>query len=259
LRRDGSESSSAYRLDDFFLPPDFRLLELFLPLRLRGTFAPFLRASDSPIAIACLRLLTLPPFPPRPDFSVPFLRRRIALSTRFDAAFPYLRFPEDFRAAMPLLRSCSGQTRFGAHGARCATGKRQSIDPIRQSNSDHMRSRTGLEAEAINRLTEGVQPAVMRAILVQCLAGEVAPSVAISRMLAEGAAHTVRAAIDEVTHKAATVSRASDMLVHDRVDELTQVFVENAAALADVRGAAGAPNAPRKRATNGDNLDEAAR
>jgi hypothetical protein len=67
-----------------------------------------------------------------------------------------------------------------------------------------MRSRTGLEAEAINRLTEGVQPPVIRAILVQCLAGEVAPS--------------------------ATVSRASDMLVHDRVDELTQVFVENVVA-----------------------------
>jgi hypothetical protein len=119
-----------------------------------------------------------------------------------------------------------------------------------------MRSRTGLEAEAINRLTEGVQPAVMRAILVQCLAGEVAPSVAISRMLVEGPARTVRAAIDEVTHKAATVSRASDMLVHDRVDELTQVFVENIAALGDVSDPA---NAPRKRATNGENLDEAVR
>jgi hypothetical protein len=32
--------------------------------------------------------------------SVPFLRRRIALSTRFDAALPYFRLPEDFRAAM---------------------------------------------------------------------------------------------------------------------------------------------------------------
>ena len=105
------------------------------------------------------------------------------------------------------------------------------------SNRKSMSSRTGLEAEAINRLTDGVQPAVMRAILVQCLAGEVAPSAAISRMLAEGAPHIVRAAIDEVTHRAATISRASDMLVHDRVDELTQVFVENVAALADVSDA----------------------
>ncbi len=100
-----------------------------------------------------------------------------------------------------------------------------------------MRSRTGLEAEAINRLTDGVQPAVMRAILVQCLAGEVAPSAAISRMLAEGAPYAVRAAIDEVTLRAATVSRASDVLVHDRVDELTQIFVENVASLSDASDA----------------------
>ncbi|HZS60836.1 MAG TPA: hypothetical protein VFA43_16295, partial [Gemmatimonadaceae bacterium] len=56
-----------------------------------GTFAPFFRASLSPIAIACLRLFTVPPLPPRPDLSVPRFRRRIALATRFDAAFPYLR------------------------------------------------------------------------------------------------------------------------------------------------------------------------
>src|ERR1700733_14091339 len=33
-----------------------------------GTFLPFFRAFESPIAIACFRLLTLPPFPPRPLF-----------------------------------------------------------------------------------------------------------------------------------------------------------------------------------------------
>jgi hypothetical protein len=95
-----------------------------------------------------------------------------------------------------------------------------------------MGSRTGLEAEAINRLTDGVQPPEVQAILMQCLAGEVAPSTAIARMLSTGGAVTVRAAIDEVTHRAATISRASDMLVHDRVDELTQVFVELVAGLA---------------------------
>jgi hypothetical protein len=120
-----------------------------------------------------------------------------------------------------------------------------------------MPSRTNMEAEAINRLTNGVQPPVMRAILVQCLAGELAPSAAISRMLAEGAPHTVRAAIDDVTHRAATISRASDMLVHDRVDELTQIFVEDVAGLADAsdatklaseRGASDSiPRAPRPR------------
>lgn len=97
-----------------------------------------------------------------------------------------------------------------------------------------MSSRTGLEAEAINRLTDGVQPPEIRAILVQCLAGEITPSTAIARMIAERGSATVRAAIDDVTHRAATISRASDMLVHDRVDELTQVFVEHVAELADV-------------------------
>jgi hypothetical protein len=101
-----------------------------------------------------------------------------------------------------------------------------------------MSSRTGLEAEAINRVTDSVRPPEVRAILVQCLAGEVAPSTAIARMIAESGAATVRAAIDDVTHRAATSSRASDMLVQDRVDELTQVFVEHIAALADVSDSA---------------------
>jgi hypothetical protein len=51
-----------------------------------GTFPPFSRASLSPMAIACLRLLTLRP---DPLFSVPFFLRRIADSTFFDADLPY--------------------------------------------------------------------------------------------------------------------------------------------------------------------------
>jgi hypothetical protein len=51
-----------------------------------GTFAPFARASLSPMAIACLRLVTRRP---DPLFNVPFFFRRIADSTVFDAAFPY--------------------------------------------------------------------------------------------------------------------------------------------------------------------------
>jgi len=58
-----------------------------------------------------------------------------------------------------------------------------------------------MEAEAITRLTEGLQPPAIRAILVQCLTGEVAPSVTISRLLAMEGASTVRAAIDDVTHR----------------------------------------------------------
>ena len=101
-----------------------------------------------------------------------------------------------------------------------------------------MTTRAGLEAEAISRLTDGIEPREVRAILVQCLAGDLAPSDAISRMLSESGAVTVRLAIDDVTHRAATLSRASDMLVQDRVDELTQVFVEMVAAIAAANGAA---------------------
>jgi hypothetical protein len=52
----------------------------------RGTFPPFSRASLSPMAIACLRLLT---FLPDPLFKVPFFLRCIADFTRFEAALPY--------------------------------------------------------------------------------------------------------------------------------------------------------------------------
>lgn len=97
-----------------------------------------------------------------------------------------------------------------------------------------MTTRAGLEAEAITRLTDGIEPREVRAILVQCLAGNLAPSDAVSRMLAESGAVAVRLAIDDVTHRAATISRAGDMLVQDRVDELTQVFVELIAAVKEV-------------------------
>jgi len=53
----------------------------------RGTLAPFLRASERPMAIACFRLFT---FRPEPLFSVPFFFRCIADLTRLPAARPYL-------------------------------------------------------------------------------------------------------------------------------------------------------------------------
>jgi hypothetical protein len=68
------------------------LLELFREeLRFRddfrdGTLPPFSRASLSPIAIACLRLVT---FLPDPLFSVPFFRRCIADFTFLEADRPY--------------------------------------------------------------------------------------------------------------------------------------------------------------------------
>jgi hypothetical protein len=63
----------------------------------RGTLAPFLRASERPIAMACLRLFTVPPLPPFPDLSVPRFFRCIALLTLLLAAFPYLRLPDVLR------------------------------------------------------------------------------------------------------------------------------------------------------------------
>ena len=66
---------------------------LFRPVRLRGTFPPFARASLNAIAIACLRLVT---FRPPRVFNVPLFFRWSALLTRFDADFPYFR-PDDFR------------------------------------------------------------------------------------------------------------------------------------------------------------------
>src|SRR5690348_3893782 len=95
-----------------FRPPFLRLLFLppLLPPFLRGTFAPFFRASERPIAIACLRLFTFPPFPPRPLLSVPFFFRRIALATRLPADFPYFRPPlfflPPFFAAILGLHCC---------------------------------------------------------------------------------------------------------------------------------------------------------
>src|SRR5262249_30244163 len=56
-----------------------------------GTFLPLRRASERPIATACLRLFTVPPRPPLPRFRVPRLRRRMALLTSFDALREYLR------------------------------------------------------------------------------------------------------------------------------------------------------------------------
>jgi hypothetical protein len=51
-----------------------------------------LRAFDKPIAMACLRLLTSPPLPPRPLCAVPRLERCISLFTSLLALREYLRF-----------------------------------------------------------------------------------------------------------------------------------------------------------------------
>lgn len=93
-----------------------------------------------------------------------------------------------------------------------------------------MPDRHGIEAEVVARLTDGIEPDVVRHLLVQCLAGELSPQVTLMRMVCETESVTlVRSAVDEVTERAATSSRAGDNLVRDRVDDLTELFVENEA------------------------------
>ncbi|MBN8981735.1 MAG: hypothetical protein J0I29_10755 [Rhizobiales bacterium] len=83
LKCPGLEFQVRFVLDRFVE----RFAELFLDFF--GTFLPSLRASESPIAMACMRLVTF--LPDLPLLNVPLLRFFIARSTFFDAAFEYLR------------------------------------------------------------------------------------------------------------------------------------------------------------------------
>jgi 1-deoxy-D-xylulose-5-phosphate synthase len=84
-RRWGRICAARKSSSDAYSYPRLRLR----PPRFFGTFFPFRRAFESPIAIACLRLLTLRPL--RPLLRVPRLRLRIARSTSFDALREYRR------------------------------------------------------------------------------------------------------------------------------------------------------------------------
>lgn len=84
------------------------------------------------------------------------------------------------------------------------------------------------ESGAVRRLTAGIEPAVHREILMQCLSGTTSSSVALVLLLRETRdASAVRETVDEVTRRAAALSRATDSLLRDRVDDLTQLVVEN--------------------------------
>ena len=89
----GAIALQRYLLFDLFVERPF----------LGGTFAPERRASDRPIAMACLALVTL--FPDFPLLSVPRLRSCIALLTFAAARLPYL--------AMLSLRVMSGEVNYG--------------------------------------------------------------------------------------------------------------------------------------------------
>src|SRR3954470_1864237 len=86
----------------FFVVRRDALRDLLLEDFRGGTFAPFSRASLSPIAIACLRLVT---FRPELLFSVPFFFRRIVERTFFEADFPYFAMcTSPFVSANDVLR-----------------------------------------------------------------------------------------------------------------------------------------------------------
>jgi hypothetical protein len=70
--------------DDDFFDEDFFDEDFFAA----GTLPPSARASDSPMAMACLRLVTFLPEPPLR--SVPAFRSCIVFSTFSLAFFPYL-------------------------------------------------------------------------------------------------------------------------------------------------------------------------
>ncbi|MBU6461675.1 MAG: hypothetical protein KGK01_16510 [Bradyrhizobium sp.] len=74
---------------NYFFFAAFRFLEDFFLDVFFGTFLPLALASESPIAIACLRLFTFRP--ERPLFNVPALRFFIARLTSEEAFFEYLR------------------------------------------------------------------------------------------------------------------------------------------------------------------------
>ncbi len=73
----------------------FSLEENYAAFFLRGTLAPERRASDKPMAIACLRLVTFLPL--RPLFNLPLFIAFISRSTDLPAFGLYLRL-EDFLA-----------------------------------------------------------------------------------------------------------------------------------------------------------------
>ena len=83
------------------------------------------------------------------------------------------------------------------------------------------------ESAALERLIEDVDPE-LREILRRGLSGVLPPSVALMQLLIETEdAGRVRAVVDEITMRAASLSRSTDSLLRDRVDDLTQLVMEN--------------------------------
>ena len=83
---------------------------------------------------------------------------------------------------------------------------------------------------AVARMTGAVSAPELRPIVARYLGGDISPHVALMQMViaCEDAA-AVRRAVDEVTAEADEHSRATDAIIRDRVDALTNLVVENEA------------------------------
>jgi len=104
--------------DDLRELDDLRLLEADFFF---GTLPPARRASDNPIAIACLRLFTF--LPERPLFSVPRLRSCIARFTLLRALLPYfeaMTHSSAERKVRGVKPDSAGPRKFQAPTERCA-------------------------------------------------------------------------------------------------------------------------------------------
>jgi hypothetical protein len=102
---------------DDFLPLDL-LADFFADFFRGGTLPPSRRASESPIAIACLRLVTFLPEPPLRN--VPSLRSCIARLTFACAFLPYF-------AIVSSLRSSGRPSSAAMRCSRCNCNARASV------------------------------------------------------------------------------------------------------------------------------------
>src|SRR5690606_34403746 len=98
----------------------------------RGTLPPSRRASDSPMATACLRLFTLRPEPPLRRF--PSFISRIAAPTFSDALLPYFFLAFFFAIDCSILRIVDDACARKRHPARGAIGQ-----PAHSRSSDSYR------------------------------------------------------------------------------------------------------------------------
>jgi hypothetical protein len=137
----GHDDVDRFQLFAFFF---FVFFVDFLPdvLAFFGTFLPARRASDSPIAIACLRLFTLRP--ERPLFNVPALRFFMARPTFADAPLEYLRAVRAMKMPFLVTRQKSRQLQKVPAGSRSATSRLEH-DPEKCEaifRKDHAQSKT---------------------------------------------------------------------------------------------------------------------